>query len=72
MPINNYTNILIAVSGSTPQILTETLYNLVVQRKIPIDEIYVLTTTHGQAKMHETVLKNNLINKNIRYIYKRT
>ncbi len=63
MPINNYTNILIAVSGSTPQILTETLYNLVVQRKIPIDEIYVLTTTHGQAKMHETVLKNNLINK---------
>jgi len=63
MTKNNYTNILITVSGSTPQILTETLYNLVVQRGIPMDEIYVLTTTHGQAKMDETVRKNGLISK---------
>jgi len=54
-------NILITVAGSTPQILTETLYNLVVQQGITISEIYVLTTTHGKEKMQDRVLKQNII-----------
>ncbi len=41
-------NILICVTGLTPQIVTETLFCLALQRKTPIDEIYVLTTSRGR------------------------
>ncbi|MEG8989629.1 CRISPR-associated ring nuclease Csm6 [Ignavibacteria bacterium 4148-Me] len=41
-------NILVCVSGLTPQIVTETLFCLAVKEKIPIDEIYVLTTKRGR------------------------
>ncbi|MBL1215643.1 MAG: TIGR02584 family CRISPR-associated protein [Ignavibacteriae bacterium] len=41
-------NILVCVSGLTPQIVTESLYSLSVQRKIKIDEIYILTTLRGK------------------------
>ena len=41
-------NILICVSGLTPQIVTETLFCLTVKEKVPIDEIYVLTTKRGR------------------------
>lgn len=41
-------NILICVSGLTPQIVTETLFCLSYKQKISIDEIYVLTTARGR------------------------
>lgn len=41
-------NLLICVSGLTPQIITETLYCLSVQKKIKIDELYVITTSRGR------------------------
>lgn len=41
-------NLLICVTGLTPQIVTETLYCLTVQKKIKIDELYVLTTSRGK------------------------
>ncbi len=41
-------NILIAVSGLTPQIISETLYSLAVKKKIHIDEIVVITTSRGR------------------------
>lgn len=41
-------NILVCVSGLTPQIITETFYCLAVQKKIKIDELYVLTTLRGK------------------------
>jgi len=41
-------NILVCVSGLTPQIVTETLFCLAVKEKITIDEIYVLTTKRGR------------------------
>lgn len=41
-------NILISVSGLTPQIITESLYCLSVKQKIPIHEVYVLTTSRGR------------------------
>ena len=42
-------NILLAISGLTPQIVTETLYSLSVKRKIIIDEIYIVTTSRGKS-----------------------
>jgi len=44
----NTKNILICVSGLTPQIVTETLFCLAVKQKTPVDEIYVLTTKRGR------------------------
>ncbi len=41
-------NILLAISGLTPQIVTETFFALSVQKKIKIDEIYVITTQLGK------------------------
>ncbi len=41
-------NLLVCVSGLTPQIVTETFYCLAVQKKIKIDEIYVITTKRGR------------------------
>ncbi len=46
-------NILISVLGSTPQILTETLWCLKVQRGIDIDEIVVITTSFGKKLIIE-------------------
>ncbi len=43
------TNILICVSGLTPQIITETLFCLSVKNKVRIDEIYLITTTRGRT-----------------------
>ncbi|MBI1766349.1 MAG: TIGR02584 family CRISPR-associated protein [Acidobacteria bacterium] len=42
-------HILVAVTGNTPQIVTETLYVLAVaqQPPIPISEVYILTTAKG-------------------------
>ena len=41
-------NILLAISGLTPQIVTETFFALSVQKKIKIDEIFVITTELGK------------------------
>lgn len=44
-------HMLLAVVGTTPQVVSETLYGLMVQRKIQIDEIFVVTTTEGMEKL---------------------
>ncbi len=41
-------NLLVCVSGLTPQIVTETLFCLAHKEKIKIDEVYVLTTKRGR------------------------
>jgi len=41
-------NLLICVSGLTPQIITETLFCLAVKKKIRIDELYIVTTKRGR------------------------
>ena len=41
-------NILIAITGLTPQIVTETLFALSVQKQIDIDEIFIVTTKRGK------------------------
>ncbi|MFZ2323283.1 MAG: CRISPR-associated ring nuclease Csm6 [Ignavibacteriaceae bacterium] len=64
-------NILICVTGLTPQIVTETFYCLTVQKRIKIDEIYIITTKRGRdvvlgndtaANTPKSLLKNELIN----------
>jgi CRISPR-associated protein (TIGR02584 family) len=59
--MGNYKNILIAVSGLTPQIVSETLYYLVCIKQIFIDEIYILTTLEGEKKINCTLLAKNTI-----------
>ncbi len=61
-----YNNILITVAGSTPQIITETFFNLAVQKNIVINEIYALTTTHGQEEIQNNILDQNIIYKMLR------
>lgn len=48
--------ILVAVTGSTPQILTETIYALNAERGWIPDEVHVLTTTHGRDEIKKYLL----------------
>lgn len=51
-------DILVAVAGLTPQVITETLYYLTQCKKPPdnISEIYVLTTSEGRKRIEELLL----------------
>ncbi|RZD17167.1 MAG: TIGR02584 family CRISPR-associated protein [Candidatus Acididesulfobacter guangdongensis] len=51
--------ILVCVAGITPQIITETLYYYLIEKKPPIwiDEIYVLTTSVGKETIINSLLK---------------
>ena len=51
MKITSGKNILLCVSGATPQIVTETLYVLAIEKKIRIDEIQIITTQDGEDKI---------------------
>jgi len=48
-------NIFITVAGSTPQIITESLYDLIVQKKINIAEVHIITTLHGEERCNDLV-----------------
>lgn len=50
--------ILVAVTGSTPQILTETIYALYKEKNWVPDEVHVLTTTHGKDGIEKYLLGN--------------
>ncbi|RMG65553.1 MAG: TIGR02584 family CRISPR-associated protein [Calditrichaeota bacterium] len=54
----NYKNILLAALGTTPQIITESLYHLMVTQKIPIQEIHLITTTQGKDTAEKNLFKN--------------
>ena len=47
---------LIAVIGSTPQVMTETFWVLRIQRHVPIDEVFVMTTTMGKETCQKRLL----------------
>ncbi len=56
MPLQDKTkNIFVTVAGSTPQIITESLYDFIVQRKKRIDEIHIITTLHGERRCEEMI-----------------
>jgi CRISPR-associated protein (TIGR02584 family) len=52
-------NILVAVAGGSPAIVTETLWALAKQKSIRIDEVRVLTTKKGKALILNTLLDPN-------------
>ena len=47
---------LVAVVGSTPQVMTETFWALRIDRDVPIDEVLVITTTLGQKTCQKRLL----------------
>lgn len=59
---NNQRDILVAVTGLTPQIITETIYALS-QKKLPIliDEICIITTAIGKKIIEETLIKKGIL-----------
>jgi len=62
--MKNYKEIFIFVSGSTPQIITETIYALAT-KKPPIypNEIIVITTTEGAKRATEELEKKGILKK---------
>jgi len=46
----------VTVLGQTPQIVTETLYALMVERRIPISEVFVITTRVGAQRVRRDLL----------------
>ena len=54
---------LIAVIGNTPQVMTETFWALRVQRQVPIDEVFVMTTTMGKATCQKRLLDEGRFEK---------
>lgn len=42
-------NILVCISGLTPQIVTETIYGLYYQHNVTVNEIFILTTARGNT-----------------------
>jgi CRISPR-associated protein (TIGR02584 family) len=59
METKKYREILIFVAGATPQIITETLYGLILQKKPPVwpDELFILTTETGKRKIQEELIR---------------
>lgn len=55
--MENKRNILLCVAGATPQIITETLYDLTIQKGQRIDEIRVITTLDGRDKIMTGIIK---------------
>ena len=55
--------VFIFVVGTTPQVITETVYSLALSRP-PIypDEIYVITTALGKQTLIENLIKRNILN----------
>ena len=47
---------LVAVVGNTPQVMTETFWALRIQRHVPIEEVYVITTTVGKEICQKRLL----------------
>ncbi len=58
MTTSEYTNILLAALGTTPQIITESLYYLMVKENITIHEIHLITTTIGKQKAEKMLFQN--------------
>ncbi|HXF06613.1 MAG TPA: CRISPR-associated ring nuclease Csm6 [Blastocatellia bacterium] len=53
---DNARHIFVTVLGQTPQVVTETLYALMVERRVPISEIFVITTRVGAERAWRDLL----------------
>lgn len=59
---NSFREVLIFVAGSTPQIITETIYALACQSP-PIypQEIHIITTTHGKERIIQKLVNEGIL-----------
>ena len=54
----NFKEVLIFVAGTTPQIITETIYALSQKHTaVSPDAIFIITTSTGRRKIEDTLLK---------------
>lgn len=53
-------NVLLALVGMNPAVLTETVWALVTEKKIIPDEVVVLTTTEGRAKIKKELVDSGV------------
>ncbi len=60
---NDMQHKLVAVVGNTPQVMTETFWALRINRNVPIDEVFVITTTVGQKTCRERLLDEGRFEK---------
>ena len=60
---NDMQHKLVAVVGSTPQVMTETFWALRIDRDVPIDEVYVITTTVGKEICQKRLLDEGRFEK---------
>ena len=60
---NDMQHKLVAVVGNTPQVMTETLWALRIQRHVPIDEVFVITTTLGKETCQKRLLDEGRFEK---------
>ncbi|KAA0224686.1 hypothetical protein EDS67_22730 [candidate division KSB1 bacterium] len=56
-PAPEYRHLLVALLGRTPQVLTETLYTLCVQKGIPISEVSAISTQEGREVALDILLE---------------
>lgn len=62
MTTNAYKEILIFVTGSTPQIITETIYGLVTKHPSVVpDEIHVITTSFGKSRIGQALMESGVL-----------
>ena len=54
---------LVAVVGNTPQVMTETFWALRIQRHVPIDEVFIITTTIGKETCQKRLLDESRFEK---------
>lgn len=65
--MKKFHEILICVIGTTPQIITETIYALATKKDpVFLDEISILTTTLGKKKIEETLINRGILNNLIK------
>ncbi len=53
-------HILLALCGLNPQVITETFYYLYGIKKIPVKEVYLITTGPGERKAKETLIDSKI------------
>ncbi|MCC7260958.1 MAG: TIGR02584 family CRISPR-associated protein [Candidatus Latescibacteria bacterium] len=53
-------HVLISVMGQSPAILTETVYHLCVDKKLPLNEVHVLTTEDGRKSIQQHILEDGI------------
>jgi CRISPR-associated protein Csx14 len=61
---NRFRETLVFVTGTTPQIVTETIYGLMKKRpRVMPDELFIITTSHGEEVIRKLLLESGIFQK---------